>query len=231
MADPAITCVHGRVEEVAPDATVYNFWAHHDWFFPPGPTEACGGVAMYRKAALLQADGYDERLIAGEERDLSYRLIRDQDARILCLGEPMVRHDIGMTRFGQYWRRCLRCGHGYAEVAVRYPGLASWRRTLRRNFTHGAIAAAAVIASVVLGSIIPFVVWLGLITLAVGRNAWRHRRRVGSLRGAMLYAIHIYLSKLPTLIGHVDYFVRRWTGAGRRRVIEYRGAPDEARGG
>jgi cellulose synthase/poly-beta-1,6-N-acetylglucosamine synthase-like glycosyltransferase len=228
MADPTITCVHGRVEEVSPDATIYNFWAHHDWFFPPGPTEACGGVAMYRKSALLAADGYDETLIAGEERDLSYRLIRDQSARILCLDHPMVRHDIDMTRLSQYWRRCLRCGHGYAEVASRYPRLMSWRRTLRRNFAHGALFLAAVAASIALGSIVPVVVWALLIAAAVIRNAWRHRKRIGSFRKALLYACHIYLSKGPTLIGHLDYYARRWTGAHPRRLIEYRGKPDEA---
>lgn len=231
MADAAVTCVHGRVEEVAPYATLYNFWAHHDWFFPPGPTEACGGVAMYRRTALLDADGYDETLIAGEERDLSYRLIRDHGATILCLDEPMVCHDIDMTRFGQYWRRCIRAGYAYAEVGSRYPGLVQWRRTCRRNAVHGALALAAIIASVALWSVVPFIAWFGLMVLAVVRNAWRHRRRIGSLREAFLYAIHIYLSKVPTLIGHLDYFVRRWTGANPRRLIEHRGEPDRARCG
>ena len=70
FAEPSVACAFGRVEEIAPNATVYNFWAHHDWYVPPGPSETCGGIALFRKSALLRVGGFDESLIAGEERDL-----------------------------------------------------------------------------------------------------------------------------------------------------------------
>ena len=34
----------------------------------------------------------------------------------------MTLHDLAITRFGAYWRRCYRGGHAYAEVAERTGG-------------------------------------------------------------------------------------------------------------
>jgi hypothetical protein len=69
-----------------------------------------------------------------------------------------------------------------------------------------------------------------LLAVAIVRNAWRCRGRVGSLRGALLYSLHHYLAKLPIAAGQLDYWHRRWLRRPPRTLIEHRtNRPDPAR--
>lgn len=207
IADASYACVFGSVMELEPQATIYNFWAHHDWHVTPGPAESCGGIAMFRRDVLGKAGGFDETLRAGEEPDLCHRITRDQGKSILCLDEPMVAHDIGMTRFSQYWARCARTGHAYAEVGGRNKGMHRWRSARWRNVAHAAAGPIAVVLSLGLRSWWPVAVWVGLLMIAIVRNALRLRGRVGSLRGALLYSFHHYLAKLPMAVGQFKYWL------------------------
>ncbi len=218
LEDPSIVCVFGRVEEVDPTASIYNFWAHHDWYVPPGLADYCGGIALFRAEVVHKANGYDESLIAGEEPDLCYRIRQGQGLHVLCVDKPMVLHDINMTGFGQYWRRCKRTGRGYAEVAHRCPGLQRWRRMRWRNPCHIVVAGVAVGLSIGLSSFWPVGLWLSLITLAIARNALRFRRRVGSLAGAALYSLHHYVAKLPITVGQCDFWLRTVLSSRCRRL-------------
>ncbi|MCH8150613.1 MAG: glycosyltransferase [Planctomycetes bacterium] len=222
MRDPTIVCVFGRREEMAPTATVYNFWTHHDWYVSPGSTGACGGDALFRREALETVGGYDAGLIAGEERDLCFRLLRDSDVSIIRLDEPMTMHDIHMTRFSQYWKRCFRSGYAYAQVASRYKGLRAWRRTCYRNVAHAAITLVAIISSITIGSWWPLAVWLALAFAAILRGAFRHRAQVGGMGGAILYALHHYLSKAPIVLGHADFALRSVFKGKPKTLVEYR---------
>ena len=224
MADPTVACVFGRREEIARNATVFNFWAHHDWYVEPGPARSCAGDALFRRDVLERAGGFDESLIAGEEPDLCFRIRHDQGLIILCLDEPMTLHDINMTRFGQYWKRCARTGHAYAEVGGRHPELVSWRRSRLRNVIHVVVGMTALALSIGLWSPWPAIVWTVLLSAAVVRNAYRCRERVGTLRGAILYSLHHYLAKLPMAIGQMDFWIRQAARRTPRSLIEYRNA-------
>ncbi len=217
-----VACVFGRREEMHPTATVYNFWMHHDWYVAAGPANSCAGDALFRRDVLLRMDGYDETLIAGEEPDLCYRIRDRLGMTILCLDEPMTRHDIDMRRFRSYWRRCVRTGHAYAEVGGRYPGYTAWRRKRRQNVIHVLAVLLAGVLSLVLWSVWPIAAWAGLVLGAVARNAWRCRRRVGGLAGAFVYSLHHYLSKVPMTVGQCDYWLRQATRRRPRTLIEYR---------
>lgn len=208
LADPDLFAVHGRCEEVDPAASVYNFWAHHDWYQPAGRADFTGGIALFRREALDAVNGFDEQLVAGEEPEMCYRIISTRGGSVLVLDEPMVRHDIAMTRFGQYWRRCRRTGYGYAEVAHRQPDMPLWRRAVVRNLLHAALPMVAMVCSLVLRSWWPVVIWAGLLLLAIVRNALRHHRRIGSFGGALSYSAHHYLSKLAMVQGQIHFW---WT--------------------
>lgn len=115
--DAAVVC--GRRYELQPDASFYNSMADDEWNTPVGPAQACGGDSMMRIEALEEVGGFDPELMAGEEPELCARL-RTLGWTVWRLGSPMTEHDANIMRFGQWWRRAVRSGFGYAQV---------WRRS------------------------------------------------------------------------------------------------------
>ena len=208
--DPAVACVFGQLEEIAPGASIYNFWAHHDWYRSPGIAEFCGGNALFRREALEQTGGFDERLVAGEEPDLCFRIRELLGMTILCLDARMALHDIQMTRFQQYWRRCVKTGYGKAEVGVRYHGLAWWRPQRWREPVHVLAAVSGVSLSLAFWSAIPMELWLMALAMNIVRVSLRLRHRFLSPGEAILYVIHQHISTLPITVGMCRY----WTGRG-----------------
>ena len=91
-----------------------------EWDTPIGDALACGGDALYRMAAIVEAGGFDPSVIAGEEPELCYRL-RSKGWKIRRLDAPMTIHDANMMHPRQWWVRSVRSGYGYAQV---------WRKTL-----------------------------------------------------------------------------------------------------
>ena len=134
-ADASLAVVCGRRRERFPDATVYNLLCDIEWNAPPGLAQACGGDALMRIGALVEAGGYDESMIAGEEPELCLRL-RQRGHRILRIAADMTLHDAHITHFAQWWKRTVRSGHAYAEGFAMHrhdPG-GFWAREVRSNF-------------------------------------------------------------------------------------------------
>lgn len=129
-----IGAVCGKTRELYPQKSPYNWLADQEWNGPAGEAETFGGIVLLTREALEDSGGYNDSLIAGEDPELAYR-VRKAGYRILRLDSPMVRHDLDMTRFGQYWRRAIRSGYGYAEVNSMHPDL--WRREVLRMEIRG----------------------------------------------------------------------------------------------
>lgn len=221
LSAEGVAAVFGRTEEIDRRASVYCFWAHHDWHVSPGEADYCGGIAMFKAGPLRQVGGFDASLIAGEEQDLVFRIQRDCGLKVMALDTPMVLHDLHIHRFSQYWRRCYRAGYAYAEVVERLPGLRQWRRVCRRNAGHVLVAGSAVLASLVWMTPWPAIVWVALLGGAMVRSALRHRNRVGGLWDALVYSMHLYLCKLPMFCGQCNYRLRKRLGLRPQRLIEY----------
>ena len=113
-SDVAVVC--GRRRERHPETSIYNRLCDVEWDTPIGEATACGGDAMIRAEALQAARGYRNELIAGEEPEFCLRL-RKLGWKIWRLDAEMTRHDAAMTRFAQWWRRTVRSGYAYAEIA------------------------------------------------------------------------------------------------------------------
>ena len=75
-----------------PEASVYNRLCDFEWDTPVGDAEACGGDFLARAAAFGSVGGFDERMIAGEEPELCYRLRRG-GWRIHRADHAMTLHD------------------------------------------------------------------------------------------------------------------------------------------
>lgn len=221
QANPAVVVVCGRRKERYPEATVYNHLCDIEWNTPVGDALACGGDALFRVAAIQQAGGYRDSLIAGEEPELCVRL-REHGGRVYRLDAAMTTHDAAMTRFRQWWKRHVRAGHAFAEVSALHANSPCriWHKEVRSNDFWGII--------VPLLAIIPAYFTYGLSTiLLLGYGVlWakitRYRQRCGDTPAtARMYAWYCVLSKFPQAWGQLTYRRNRLF---RRRstIIEYK---------
>lgn len=137
--------VTGRLHERQPEASIYNWLCNTEWETPTGELRECGGICMVRLTAIKAVGGYNSSLTSNEEPEICVRL-RRQGWKIRGIESDMGWHDAAMTRFGQWWRRAVRVGHGYAEGA-RLHGWSKERCWLRKTssaaFWGGALPIAA----------------------------------------------------------------------------------------
>ena len=218
--------VWGHRRETRPRASWYNRVLDLDWVYPPGDSEFCGGDALIRKSVLEQVGGFDENLIAGEEPEMCAR-IRRLGHVIRHVDRPMSGHDLAIVRWSQYWRRALRAGYAYAQVARRFRGSPSplWQRESRRNVLHGSVVVflpiLAALLAVSMQSLWPLLaagmVGAALIVRTAIRSNWKSSDPVTLL----LYGVHSHLQQAPILWGQLTYHRDRR----RRRVrglIDYK---------
>jgi GT2 family glycosyltransferase len=146
---PDFATVCGRRRERHPEASFYNALADYEWTTPVGETDACGGDAMMRAAAYRAVGGFDATMIAGEEPELCGRL-RGAGWRIMRLDAPMTIHDAATYRFGQWWRRGVRSGFGYAQgwwlTRNRGPKALYRREMIRATGWAGVLPLASIVA-------------------------------------------------------------------------------------
>lgn len=185
---PDFAAVCGRRRERFPDASFYNRIADREWDTPVGEAAACGGDAMFRLDAYHAVGGFDPAMIAGEEPELCTRL-RGAGWRIMRLDAPMTIHDADMHRFGQWWRRGLRSGFGFAQA---------WRTTRTRpagalygrELGRALIWAFAVPSTSILGAVVAhpacILVWPALVAFQYLR-LWR---RFGAEHAFLLVMSH-----------------------------------------
>lgn len=220
---PRAAVVCGRVRERERSRSVYNLLCDLEWDAPQGDAGACGGNAMIRVEAFLQVGGFDPRLIAGEEPELSVRL-RGRGWRIFRCAEDMVLHDAAMLRFAQWWRRALRAGWAYAEGAAlhaRSPHPHWVRENLSISFWGALVPGAALLLALPTRG-------ASLLLLAgypvLGARIYGRAVRAGvSAPEARLQALFTVIGKFPQALGQAQYAVLRALGR-RRRVVDWRGA-------
>ena len=223
---PGVGVVWGHRRELHPERSLYNRVLDLDWIYAPGPSEFCGGDAIFRRDLLVRTGGFDKLLIAGEEPELCRRILK-LGSTILHVDRPMTQHDLAMTKFSQYWRRAARAGHAYAEVSARFAGTGDrfWSAEARRNQVRAGLLMGLACAGLTIGaarrSMWPVAAAGALFGLLALRTAWKARwksRRVSTL---LLYGMHSHFQQIPILAGQLAY---RWSRRhGRKpRLMEYR---------
>jgi glycosyltransferase involved in cell wall biosynthesis len=220
-----VAVVWGHRRELHPENSLYNRVLDLDWIYPPGWTEFCGGDALFRRSVLVETNGFDETLIAGEEPELCRRIL-GMGARILHVDYPMTGHDLAITRWGQYWRRATRAGHAFAEVSERFRAtenpfwLDASRGNERRALVLAVTAIAALAASILRVSCWPLIfVFLLFVSLAA-RSAWKARWKSSNWLTLVLYGMHAHLQQIPIYVGQLRYRRSRTKGV-RVSLIEY----------
>jgi glycosyltransferase involved in cell wall biosynthesis len=217
QAHPDVAVVCGRLRERHPEKSIYNWLCDKEWDRPAGEIRACGGVAMMRVEPILASGGYREDLIAGEEPELCLRF-RAGGWRVWRLDAEMATHDAAMTRFGQWFRRAVRAGYGFACIARLH--LFGPERLYVRQALRGALLGVC-LPLFLLGCGLSFggwawVAWLFYPLHVVHKVA----RGSGPLRDRVILAIFQMLAVFPHGIGEIK-FIRDCFSGSRLQLIEY----------
>jgi GT2 family glycosyltransferase len=222
--EAAIIC--GRRRERDMDRSIYNRLADLDWDTPLGVIKYSGGDTVMRVEAFRRVGGYISDLIAGEDPEICVRL-RQHGWTILRIDADMTLHDMAMTRFSQWWRRCIRTGFAYGDC-MRLHGRPPERfyvRDVRSIWLWGAALPLIIVVLAWPTQGASFALLFGYFVLY-----WRVRR-YASGRGwapsiARLYSLSCVLAKFPMLIGLMSYWFRR-IARRPKQLIEYKG-PERA---
>jgi cellulose synthase/poly-beta-1,6-N-acetylglucosamine synthase-like glycosyltransferase len=216
---PEVAVYWGYRREVNPRRSLYNRVFDLEWVLPCGNSAFCGGDAVMRKCVLDEVGPFRDDLIAGEDSELCAR-IRSAGYTIWLADELMTYHDLAITSFTAYWRRCYRGGYAYAEVAERTQGALFKRESVKNHIQVAVYVLTPILLTLGFG-------WLGLCAaigtaaLALLRTAWRNRWRKASLPTTMLYAVHAHLCQVPVWLGQLEYLRNRHLRI-TREIIEYK---------
>lgn len=225
--DESIVAVCGRLRERFPERSVYIRLCDMAWDVPPGEVDACGGVAIYRVSAFIASRGFNESLLVGEEYELCARL-RLAGGRILRLGAEMALHDVGITRFSQWWKRAARAGYAYAEGCTLLPEAfrPRYRRNVLRVIVWGTLAPLLAVAGLLVSAFWEPSALISLFTLAalsaqVLRLAIPQYSGKGSPMNALVFGAFLLLVKMPESQGVFKFWFSPLRGR-RAGIIEYR---------
>lgn len=222
-ADVAITC--GRLCEKHPELTFYSRLSDEEWDSPIGEIAACGGLAMIRADVFREVSGFNETIIAAEDDDLCIRM-RAKGHRIIRLPEEMALHDIAISKFGQWWKRAVRAGYGFAHVGALHSGPPEFYFTKDRQriwiWSLG-IPLTIVILAYYYGA--NATLFLLVYPLAVVRLAWRHARSGRPVKDGLFYGLFMMLSKFAGLVGMLRYYGDKLVNR-QPKIIEYKTSTD-----
>lgn len=228
-SDPDLAVVDGRLRERYPDRSIYNALCDDEWDSPVGDSTGCGGIALFRVAALRQVNFYNPAMIAGEDTELSMRL-RKRGWRLRRVDADMALHDADLTRFGQWWTRTRRSGHGFGEMAFLHPDARNpnWPRIVLSIFAWGGVMPAMLVLAVTLALTLTSWWWIGVGLLLIpwpirmAQLAKRQAKRGLAPRVARASGILLMLGKLPQVLGLIGYHLDRLSGR-KSRLIEHKG--------
>ena len=217
-----VAIVTGRRRERFREQSIYNRLADLEWNTPVGETKSSHGDIMVRVEAFRQIGGFDPEVFVGEDYEFCVRL-REKGWVLLRIDAEMTLHDMAMTRFTQWWRRCVRTGYSYPDIAHVH-GKSPERhfiREVRSILLWGAALPLAVLILAWPTQGASFML-LGAYLLLYWR-VWRYGARRGwSASDARLYALFCVLAKFPMLVGFIKYWISRIT-RGPKPLIEYKG--------
>lgn len=205
-ADVAVVC--GRRRERYPEASIYNRLCDFEWDTPIGDAKACGGDAMLRADAFIQASGFRETLIAGEEPELCVRL-RALGWKVHRVDREMTLHDAAMTRFSQWWKRSVRAGYAFAEGAHLHGAAPErhWLREYRRAMFWGLLLPLLIAAAAILVGASALL--LVLLYPAQVFSIWM--RAAGQGKARLARAAFLVFGKFAEAWGALRFHFNRWT--------------------
>lgn len=181
-----------------------------EWAPREGPIRHCGGAAMYHREVLTALGGFPEDVVYGEEPYLCWRIRNELGRKIYQLNQTMADHDLGFRGWGDFWRRQVRCGATYAEIAARcrHTNDPLW---LPETISNAAWAVAILFALLLL-IIGPMPLRGAVLAAAALVIARKYLQTVNSGQPpdvAALYALQTYYAKIPIALGELQWYLNR----------------------
>ncbi|MGH1485110.1 MAG: glycosyltransferase family 2 protein [Cellvibrionaceae bacterium] len=224
LSNLELASVCGRRKERFPERTLYNKLCDIEWNTPVGPARSTGGDFMCRKQALLDVDGFNPQVIAGEEPEMCFRM-RQKGWSLERLDAEMTLHDANMTSLGQWWKRCERSGHAYAQGFFMHGNGAE--KYCRADVMRILLWSLGVPVFIVFCAIV-FSPWLLLLFLVfplkIAQIAKTQVKYFGFGVG-LAYSASLIFCKFPQLKGLMSFLFKQLTGR-RFQIIEYKGTAD-----
>ncbi|MEM7309045.1 MAG: glycosyltransferase [Planctomycetota bacterium] len=191
----ALDGLGGQIVERLEGATIWSRAFGHDWGAGGAKGGPIGGAGLWRRSSISLVGGFDESLEVGEDPDLCHRMTH-AGFRIERAERPMVLHELGLRGPAGWWRRAVAVGRSAALVARQH----GCRRLRWQRFGQPLAALAALVLAAPRGG--PGLALLAAISFSlVLRRALLDYRAGLSAGDAALHAVHVYLVKLPQLIG------------------------------
>lgn len=212
--------VSGRRKEKYPQKSIYNMLCDIEWNTPIGDAKACGGDFMIRIAAFEQINGFNPTVISGEEPEMCYRL-RGKNWSIYRLDHPMTIHDADITRFSQWWKRCLRAGHAYAQgflLHARDGRGYCFKESVRIWFWACIFPACVLILTISVNT--SFILLLSVYLLQFVRISLRMYKQLKNIKLSLIYSYFIIIGKWSELCGQLLFYLRKFSRK-KYTIIEY----------
>jgi len=215
--DVSLGLITGWRAELYPERSVYNALCDFEWHRPAGEIVACGGDMMVRSKAFVEAGGFDATVIAAEDDEFCVRLAKT-GWKLRRLPQEMTRHDAAMLRFGQWWQRAVRTGHGFAQVGWMHPPY--FRKEQLRGVIYGLLLPLLALWGLLENGLVLFAVF-GVYVLNFNRTYFGLIREGLPFWEARRQTVFLTLSKLPNVMGMILFHWRRIRGRAMR-IIEYK---------
>lgn len=220
--------VFGRLKERFPERSIYNAMCDREWDIDVGEVRACGGNAFIRADALIQTQGYNDHLIAGEEPDLCLRM-RFLGWSIIRIPGEMGLHDASILKFSSWWKRAKRTGYAYAEHVFIHRRQAdpAWKRSLVSMlfwsfFLPTLFAVGLVFAAGHHRLWAAISIFIGLLFIAQFCRLCVHGRSKGlSIKEALGEAILLLICKFAHSAGAAKFLAGHFRGR-KSVLIEYK---------
>lgn len=222
--DPRRAIVTGKLEELAPHASIYNRLCAMEWDGPVGDLKdfgGIGGIFAVRAGVFAALGGFREDVVAGEDSEFGVR-VGLAGHTLIRLPAPMATHDADMHHFRQWWRRAVRGGHAIGQrAAINGASPAKDCVRERRSTLVWGLALPAVAIAAAWPSRGLSLVFLGCAYFYLGLKIAIYRRGRGATwPDAFLYARYTVLGKVANAMGLLSFF--RAEQRGRFQIIEYK---------
>lgn len=209
-----VAVISGRLKEKHRNTSVYMKLCDMGWYKPAGFVDACGGIATYRRNVFESMSGFNGLLIAGEEPELCLRM-REAGWKVLSLDVEMGTHDSAMTKFSQWWTRCVKVGFGYMN-GLEWGG---WSKQYKSTLFWAGLPLVIVLLVLMSGSGVSLLLLL-LYPIQVYRIFRKTSGDKLSRKDRFIYAFFCMLSKFPESQGIMTYFLNKISS--KSKVIQYK---------